>query len=154
MLGNRGLKRVALLGVSLMLACGGGEAGQQEAASGEPAMSETPASEGMASQQGAALPEGVTAEMVAEGKTIFGGAGLCSACHGAEGEGIPGLGANLKDDEWLHNDGSFEGIIETIKVGVDASKSSTGTPMPPKGGSTISDDQVKAVAAFVLTLGK
>ncbi|MGH7465501.1 MAG: hypothetical protein ACREK1_10025, partial [Longimicrobiales bacterium] len=35
------------------------------------------------------LPEGVTPEMVTAGQTIFGGAGMCFACHGAAGAGGP-----------------------------------------------------------------
>lgn len=143
----------AVLGVSVLAACGGGEAGQQQASSGEAVASETTASSSTTSgQQEAQLPEGVTAEMVAQGKEIYAGAGLCYVCHGADGSGMPGLGANLKDDEWVHSDGSFDGIIATVMDGVDASKSTSGTAMPPKGGSGITDEQVKAVAAYVLTL--
>jgi mono/diheme cytochrome c family protein len=91
--------------------------------------------------------------MVNQGKEIFAGAGLCNVCHGADGTGMPGLGANLTDDQWLHSDGSYQGIIQTVTSGVEASSSSTGTAMPPKGGSGITDDQVKAVAAYVYTLG-
>lgn len=98
------------------------------------------------------LPEGVTPEMVAEGKTIFSGAGICMSCHGPAGEGIPNLGANLTDDEWLHIDGSYESIVQNILNGVTAQESSSGVPMPPKGGTAITDEQVRAVAAYVWTL--
>lgn len=98
------------------------------------------------------LPEGVTPEMVAEGKQIFSGAGICMSCHGPNGEGIPNLGANLTDDEWLHIDGSYESIVQNILNGVSAQESSSGVPMPPKGGTAITDAQVRAVAAYVWTL--
>lgn len=157
MLRTRGLTMVGLmLGLMIWAACGGGDSGEQ-ASSGEAAAAEPPATGEMAGaeEQGEMqLPEGVTPEMVAQGKEIFGGAGLCNVCHGPEGKGMPGLGANLTDDEWLHNDGSYEGIVQTIMNGVDASESSVGTAMPPKGGSGISDDQVKAVAAYVYTLSR
>lgn len=156
MLRTRGLVVAGLaLGLVAVMACGGGETGQQ-AASGEAAAAETPAAQPTAApQQGEMqLPEGVTAEMVAQGKEIFGGAGLCNVCHGPNGGGVPGLGANLTDDEWLHSDGSYDGIVQTVMEGVDASASSVGTAMPPKGGSGITDEQVKAVAAYVFTLGK
>ncbi len=90
--------------------------------------------------------------MVNQGKTVYAGSGLCYTCHGANGEGVQGLGANLTDDEWLHSDGSFDGIVETVMNGVDTGASSTGTPMPPKGGSGISDEQVRAVSAYVWTI--
>jgi len=98
------------------------------------------------------LPEGVTPAMVEEGKGIYSGAGICMSCHGAAGEGIPNLGANLVDDEWLHIDGSYESIVQNILEGVTAQESSSGVPMPAKGGTAITDDQVKAVAAYVWTL--
>lgn len=151
------------LSLSALLACGGSEAGQQEAAASQvEAAQPIQVAQGhqmegheMASQQQqAALPEGVTAEMVAQGKQLYGGAGLCNVCHGPDGEGVQGLGANLTDSEWVHSDGSVEGIAKSIMMGVDASKSSTGTAMPAKGGSGITDEQVKAVAAYVYTLSK
>ncbi len=153
MLRTRGLMVVgAAVGLTAMVACGGGDAGQQ-AGSGEAAAAEAPAAqEAAAQQQQMQLPEGVTTEMVAQGKEIFGGAGLCNVCHGPNGGGVPGLGANLTDDEWIHGDGSYDGIVQTVMSGVDASASSVGTAMPPKGGSGITDDQVKAVAAYVFTL--
>jgi mono/diheme cytochrome c family protein len=98
------------------------------------------------------LPAGVTAAMVAEGKTIYAGAGICSSCHGPAGEGIPNLGANLGDGEWLHSEGDYEGIVQTVMTGVTADKSSSGVPMPAKAGTNITDNQVKAVAAYVWTL--
>lgn len=100
------------------------------------------------------LPEGVTPAMVEEGKGIYGGAGICMSCHGPAGEGIPNLGANLIDDEWLHIDGSYESLIENITNGVTAQESSSGVPMPAKGGTAITDEQVRAVAAYVWTLSK
>ncbi len=147
-----------MIGLSAVFACGGGEAGQQQAAAGDVASGETSGSTAMAetqdtvAQQGDALPEGVTVEMVAQGKDIYAGAGLCFVCHGADGSGLSGLGADLTDDEWIHSDGSYEGIAETVMTGVDASKATTGTAMAAKGGSGITDDQVKAVAAYVYTL--
>jgi len=98
------------------------------------------------------LPEGVTEAMIREGQRVFGGAGICTACHGPQGRGIPNLGADLTDDEWLHSDGSYAGIVRTIREGVPADRSSTGTVMPPKGGSSINDDAVARVAAYVWSL--
>ncbi len=100
------------------------------------------------------LPEGVTIEMVEQGKAVYGGAGICSSCHGPAGAGIPSLGANLTDSEWLHSDGSYDGMMKTVMEGVTAQASSSGVPMPAKGGTNISDDDVKAVSAYVWTLSK
>lgn len=100
------------------------------------------------------LPEGVTRAMVAQGKTVFEGAGICATCHGAAGEGVPNLGGDLTDGEWLHSDGSYQAIVGTIMNGVPPEASSSGIPMPPKGGTNISDEQVRAAAAYVWTLSK
>lgn len=98
------------------------------------------------------LPDGVTKQMIDDGAKLFSGQGLCHACHGPQGKGVPALGANLTDKEWLHSDGSFEGIVKTVTAGVPADKSSTHTVMPPKGGSTLNEAQIKAVAAYVWSL--
>ncbi len=100
----------------------------------------------------AQLPEGVTQQMIDEGKTIFNGAGICMACHGMDAKGVPNLGANLTDEEWNLGDGSYEAIVKTITEGVSSDKSSSGTVMPPKGGSQINDEQLRAVAAYVWSL--
>ncbi len=94
-----------------------------------------------------ALPDSVTPAMVAEGATLFQGAGICAACHGPDGTGA--AGPDLTDDEWLHSDGSYESIVERILAGVPADSSKSGIPMLPKGGSQLTDAQVRMVAAYV-----
>lgn len=107
-----------------------------------------------AQQESDSLPAGVTKEMVAQGGALFAGQGLCMACHGQDARGLPNLGADLTDDEWLQSDGSYDGILKTIMDGVSGDKSSTGTVMPPKGGSNLSEAQLKAVAAYVWSLSR
>ena len=97
------------------------------------------------------LPEGATADMVTAGEAIFKGPGTCFACHGMDAKGIPNLGADLTDDVWTHADGTYESIIATINSGAQGA---SGAVMPPKGGPNLSDDQVKAVAAYVWSLSK
>jgi mono/diheme cytochrome c family protein len=87
--------------------------------------------------------------MVAAGQQLF---TTCAACHGPDGKGLPNLGANLTDTEWLNADGTYESIQAIIKTGVPTPKQSQ-TPMPPMGGAQLTDDQVKAVAAYVWSLG-
>ncbi len=95
-------------------------------------------------------PKDVTPETIAAGKKLFGGTGLCSACHGAKAEG--GVGPNLIDEEWIHSTGTYDEIVAQILAGVPAGKSKSGIPMPPKGGSSLNEEQVKAVAAYVWSL--
>jgi mono/diheme cytochrome c family protein len=127
-------------------ACGGGDQ-QSEAAP------ETPAPEAAApAMQAGELPAGVTQAMVDEGKTLFHGAGICYTCHGQDGVGTTGLGPALNDATWLHSDGSYDAIVTQIINGVTATESTTGVAMPAKGGSAITDEQVRAVAAYVYSL--
>lgn len=98
------------------------------------------------------LPAGVTTEMVAKGKVLFGGSGLCAACHGIEGKGS--LGPDLTDSTWLHQKGTFAQIAAQILAGISQDESKSGNPMPARGGSGLDDDEVKAVAAYVWTLSQ
>jgi mono/diheme cytochrome c family protein len=154
-----GLTLVALVAIGLS-ACGGDANANGDTADAAPEQAQVTAAETDADMAETAdamtqeLPEGVTPAMVEEGKGIYNGAGICMSCHGPTGEGIPNLGANLTDDEWLHIDGSYESIVQNILNGVTAQESSSGVPMPAKGGTAITDDQVKAVAAYVWTLSK
>jgi cytochrome c oxidase cbb3-type subunit 3 len=90
--------------------------------------------------------------MVEEGNTLYHGAGICYTCHGQNGVGVTGLGPALGDAEWLHSDGSYDAIVAQILKGVSAGESKTGVAMPAKGGSAITDDQARAVAAYVYSL--
>lgn len=98
----------------------------------------------------AATPAGVTPAAIAQGDSIFHKTGNCYACHGANAQGT--VGPNLTDAEWIHGDGSYEMIVATVTSGIPAEKSKSKIPMPPKGGSTITDEQVKQVAAYVWSL--
>src|SRR5512138_3715121 len=95
-------------------------------------------------------PAGVTPATIAQGDTLFHGAGNCYACHGASAQGA--VGPNLTDAEWLHSDGSYEAIVKQVTAGVTQAESKSGIMMPPMGGATLTDDQVKAVAAYVYSL--
>jgi mono/diheme cytochrome c family protein len=98
------------------------------------------------------LPAGVTQEMVDKGKAIFAGAGNCYACHGQNAQGMLGPTTNLTDATWVHSDGSYPKIAEYIKSGVTKEQSKSGIPMPARGGSKITDEEVNLVAAYVYSL--
>jgi mono/diheme cytochrome c family protein len=51
----------------------------------------------------------------------------------------------------LWNDGSWAGIAKTITDGVMQPKEYR-SPMPPMGGAQLTDDQVKALAAYVWSM--
>lgn len=108
-----------------------------------------------APEQAAALkaPEGTTREQIALGSRIFHGEakqGTCATCHGSNAEGLP-IGPELVKKDWLWSDGSLKGIEATITAGVAQPKAHPGM-MPPKGGRPLSQDEVKALAAYIYAL--
>ncbi len=96
------------------------------------------------------VPQGATAATVALGDRIYhgevGGAG-CVGCHGADAAGSP-LGPSLTSGKWLWSDGSYAGLLKTIKDGVPNPKNYR-SPMPAMGGAQLTPDQLKAVAAYI-----
>lgn len=148
-----------------LAACGGDANGREDAPmedTAETMADETGDAAGNAEAEDAAdagvteqeLPEGVTTAMVEQGESVYSGAGICASCHGPDGTGIENLGADLTDDEWVHSDGDYEGIVETVTEGVTAQESSSGVIMPPRAGTNITDEQVRAASAYVWTLSR
>lgn len=100
------------------------------------------------------LPPGVTAETVMEGRSVYLGNGLCDVCHGRRGEGVTLAGSSLRDTSWYHTDGSYESIVRRVRQGITAQASATDIPMPPRGGSEIDDEELRAAAAYVWWLSR
>jgi mono/diheme cytochrome c family protein len=98
-------------------------------------------------------PEGVTDSAVAVGWALFRGAASCSGCHGVEGRGSES-GPDLTDAAWLHGDGSYRMISQLILHGVTRYESTEGKPMPMRGWAPVNDDEVRAVAAYVWSIGR
>ncbi|MBL8998573.1 MAG: c-type cytochrome [Gemmatimonadales bacterium] len=97
-----------------------------------------------------------TPAMVALGDSLF-NTGGCQRCHGAKGIGARNA-PSLVDGPWLHSDGSFEEIAKIVTSGI--AKEEFKDParpfaMRPRGGpANLSDDQVKAVAAYVHSISR
>lgn len=82
------------------------------------------------------------AEAAARGQTQF--QALCTACHGADGKGLPILGApNLTDDVWLYG-GSFEKVAHTIRNGRAG--------VMPAHKDLLSDEKIHLITAYVYSL--
>ena len=94
------------------------------------------------------LPQGVTQAMVDQGQDLFGT--VCASCHGQGGTGSQAAPA-LNDAQWLNIGGQFPEIVTIINVGVPNPKQ-YGAMMPPKGGGSFDDAQVRAIAAYVFAL--
>lgn len=96
---------------------------------------------------------GPTPKQIALGDSIFHGlvgGGTCSACHGQDAKGTA-VAPDLTDQQWINGDGSYDFLVKTITDGVPQPKQHP-APMPPKGGAPLTDDQVKAVAAYEYSL--
>jgi mono/diheme cytochrome c family protein len=146
---TRYMSRAAMAAALIVLAaCGGGDTADEPAAEpGDvPTMSPTPTP-----AANVELPEGVTAEMVAQGQTLF-NQQVCMSCHGMNGAGSP-LGPALNDGEWLNADGTYESILEVIHTGVAAPKQYQ-APMPPMGGAQLTEEQMRQLAAYVFSISR
>ena len=66
---------------------------------------------------------------------------VCAACHGAQGQGNPQLGApNLADKTWLHGYGA-DAIVAMVTNGK--------TNVMPAQGGRLSAEQIHVLAAYV-----
>ena len=150
-----------VLALAFMAGCGGGDSSD----SGDASESAADAGSDLTSQgsaQSAAgaelsidpalLPEGVTVEMVREGRDLFNGGGICFTCHTVEATGGP-LAPDLTDDVWLNVDGEYSSIVEFVKTGVAQPIEALGA-MLPRAGMPLTDDQVNAVAAYAYMLSR
>lgn len=89
---------------------------------------------------------------IAAGSAVY--AGTCVACHGANLEGIDGLGKPLAPSDFVVSNSEQE-LADFIKVGRPAGDpdNTQGVDMPPKGGNPSLDDQdLLDVAAYLKSL--
>jgi mono/diheme cytochrome c family protein len=131
----------AVAAVAAIAAC------KPSATVGSPGTTAAPA----AANRAPAVPAGVTAASIAEGKTLFEATSSnCLRCHGADAKGNT-RGPNLTDSVWVQIDGSYPEIIRIINEGVPATKikGSYPNPMAPKGRATLTDAQVASLAAYI-----
>lgn len=151
---NEWMAVLAMFGVLGVSACQPSDQAQQ---------TQEPAAQAPTTEQPAAapeptgpLPEGVTPEMVAQGRQIFEGQGICFTCHNMDAKGGP-LAPDLTDGEWLWIDpaqGDVLTQVETlIRTGVAQPKQYP-APMPPMGGAQLNDEQIRDVAAYVVSLSQ
>ena len=63
------------------------------------------------------------------------------------------MAPNLADAEWLNGDGTAEFVAEIVRNGVPRPRRFPGM-MPPGGGARLADAEVRAVAAYVVSLSR
>jgi cytochrome c5 len=124
-----------------LVACGGNKGNHPQSQAG-----------GGAAQANEALAAPSTQGDPLAGKEKF--TATCSACHGPAGEGIPGLGKDMKTSQFIANK-TDQDLVEFIKIGRDLSDplNTTGVAMPPKGGNpALNDDDLYDIVSYIRTL--
>ena len=74
----------------------------------------------------------------------------CIACHGADGEGLANLGPSLRDDRWLHIDGTPPAIAGVIRTGI-ARPREAAIAMPGLA-ARLEPQEIERVAAYIYSL--
>ena len=99
-------------------------------------------------------PAGFTTAQIAFGRQIYLGEeknGTCAGCHGGDARGTS-VGPSLVSGEWVHGDGSIDGIANSIREGVAKPRDFTNSVMPPNGGAELSADDARSIAAYLYAL--
>jgi mono/diheme cytochrome c family protein len=86
----------------------------------------------------------------AAGDSLYHRKGRCLTCHGTDARGLPNLGSNLRDAEWLHSDGSPAGIAGSIAGGVSRPKQSQ--IRMPAFASQLTSGEIDRLAAYVYAI--
>ena len=95
-------------------------------------------------------PAGVTQAMVDQGQEAYGS--VCAGCHGQNGTGSTSAPA-LNDRAWINIGGQYPEIVTIINNGVPNPKQFP-APMPPRGGGSFDETQVRSIAAYVYALSQ
>lgn len=141
--------RLTVAAVLVAAACGDSQPDAQDTPpGGAPGAPAAPAQQVGANVQ---LPDGVTLDMVQQGRQVF-ETTTCFTCHGMDASGTA-LAPSLRDQDWLNSDGSYDAIVNIVRTGVPQPVQHP-APMPPMGGGagSLTDDQVRNVAAYVYAI--
>lgn len=90
--------------------------------------------------------------LVTQGRNAFGT--ICTACHGLNAQGVPGLGKDLVHSEFM-NGLTDEELAQFIIVGrpMGDPLNTTGMPMPARGGNpAMTDAQIDAIVVYLRSL--
>jgi mono/diheme cytochrome c family protein len=98
-------------------------------------------------------PAGVTDSAVSRGQLLYAGNGNCAACHGAQGEGTE-EGVPLVSGKWELGDGSYAWLQHVIRHSGIAVRGRDGDPMPMRGPTLLSPEEIADVAAYVWTISR
>lgn len=91
-------------------------------------------------------------EEVAQGQKLF--KSTCASCHGPNAEGMPKLGKNLHDNEFVQSLSEAE-LAAFFKQGRPAfhPDNERKVDMPPRGGNpTLTDEDLRLIAVYVKSI--
>ena len=98
-------------------------------------------------------PSGVTDAAVSRGQPLYVGKGNCANCHGAAGEGTE-EGVPLARGKWELGDGSYAWLQKIIRHSGIGARGRDGDPMPMRGPTLLSPEEIDDVAAYVWTISR
>jgi mono/diheme cytochrome c family protein len=98
-------------------------------------------------------PAGVTDTAVARGQQLYAGKGNCATCHGTVGEGTE-EGSSLTTGKWELGDGSYAWLQRVIRHSGIGARGRDGDPMPMRGPTLLSPEEIADVAAYVWTISR
>lgn len=102
---------------------------------------------------GQARPRGVTDRTIVRGRSLYEGKGACAKCHGDRGEGTP-EGGSLNSGPWTLGSGSYKWIRHIVRHSGIGARGRDGDPLPMRGPTLLSPDEVKAVAGYVWSISR
>lgn len=115
-------------------------------------VSDQPRNQHVTTLEVAAVEMGVPVEALAAGRNVY--ITTCAVCHGANGDGVVGLGKPLRNSKFIQSSTDAE-ILRIVRWGrtADDPANTTGVPMPARGANaalTLADMQ--NVVAYLRTL--
>jgi len=103
----------------------------------------------------APAPVVATPEMIEQGRTLFTGTGRCGICHGPQARG-GSLGPNLTNNQWIWVEPGptiHTQVATIIRNGIEQPRQYP-APMPAMGGGNLSDEQINALSAYIVSLNR
>jgi mono/diheme cytochrome c family protein len=134
-----GLVMVVVASTLLLGACSGGGGGETAAVETTAAQAEPEVAEASTAQTGA-------------GQELF--QQTCAVCHGANAEGVQGLGKNLNANEFVQSKSDAE-LVAFLVEGREADHpdNTQGVAMPPKGGNPmLTEDDLQQIVTHLRSL--
>jgi len=134
-----------MLFAAVAVACGGGDGDSSDSGGSS-------GSQPVATATTAPAPSGPSnAELIAIGGKEF---GTCAGCHGADGNGVAGLGKDLVGTDYIAgiSDADLATLIKNGRPSSDPANT-TGIDMPPKGGNpALNDEKIDGLVAYIRSL--